>query len=124
MRSPYATAVGRKTDLKKLGCLYIVIITCSLLFFFVLPAEFCNGHPQTKNRVRLCLVIVYIYPPASEIFTLICVPVKLRIYVKFPEVALIWEPSWQDSHLYGAPCLEDRIGRLWLKLVEKGMSPP
>lgn len=70
------------------------------------------------------MIIIYIFPPVSEILTLICMSAKLMIYVKFPEVALIWQSSWQDSILCGTPCLEDSIGRLWLKLMlGKAISP-
>lgn len=76
-----------------------------------------------KERTGTDSVLIITYPPVSEILTVIHMPAKVMIYVRFPEVALIWQSSWQDNTLCRTPFLEDRIGRLWLKLLGKGISP-
>lgn len=88
------------------------------------PAEF-SSRPQKRIGTDTVLIIIYIYiyPSVSEILTLIYMPAKLMTYLKFPEMALIWQSSRQDSTLCETPCLADRIGGLCLKLLEKGISP-
>jgi len=44
-----------------------------------------------KRTGTASVLIISIYSPVSANLTLTHVPAKLMIYVKFPEVALVWQ---------------------------------
>lgn len=110
----------RRLDLRRLDCLYMLIKTC---FFPTTPLNFLVDLLKKRTGTDTVLILIYIYPYIFEILTLIYMLAKLMTCLKFPEMVLIWQSSRQDSTLCGTPCLADRIGGLWLKLLKKGISP-